>query len=344
MRILFISPLGFPIRHDSRYVGIEKLVYYYVKELAKSHEVAVWGHTDSEFPENVTNYAYKPQTEDVFLLAEVKQYQTYQTTLRKYDIIHDFSHQHLAARFNTNLPSLNLFWHAPSIAQYQKAPYNIIALSRWAVREFKKYYHQEARYQSSICIDTSIYKPSNCKRNNRFMALARMGADKGNLQAAILCKKLGVPLDIVSARGTESQGAPLTEYEKSVIELCDGEQIKLFPDSLPEPDKIKMMQTNKALLYITDAPEVTSHKIQECLNCAMPVIVPGLGALPEIVTQDVDGYLCRTENEYITAILTADKLDAAKTYEANKKKYGIEEVVADNMRLYQQVVDGLRWK
>ena len=344
MKILFISPLGFPIRPDSRYVGIEKLVWYYTRELVKQHEVAVWGHADSIFPDGVTVYPYKPDAQvDVFAIPELKQYQVYQSTLRKYDIIHDFSHQHLASRFNPNLPSLNLFWHAPSVAQYPKAPYNIVALSHWAAREFRRVYRQDARYQASICIDTALYKPSQRHRNDRFMALARMGADKGNLEAALLCKKLGVPLDIVSARGTEAQNAPLTDYEKEVLKLCDGQQIKLFPDSLPESDKIKMMQTNKALIYVSSVPEPTSHKIQECLLTGMPAVVPGIGALPEIVTQGVDGYLCRTEDEYLKAMLNVDKLDAMKTYEATKKKYGIEEVVADNIRLYDFVASGLRW-
>uniref|UniRef100_A0A6M3JUG4 Putative glycosyltransferase n=1 Tax=viral metagenome TaxID=1070528 RepID=A0A6M3JUG4_9ZZZZ len=303
------------------------------------------GHADSVFSERVTNFPTKPQPHEEFLLDELRQYRDWQWIIRYYDVIHDFSHQHLASRYMPNLPSLNIFWHAPALAKYPKSPYNIIGLSKWACREFRKVYHQEAKYQYSVCIDTDLYKPlPDAKRNDRFLSVGRMGAEKGNLNSAMLCKELGVPLDIVTARGTELNNAPLTDYEKQVMALADGEKIKIWWEKdYTEESKIKMMQTCKALIYVTDHPEVTNHKVNEAMLCGAPIIAPKIGALPEIVTDGVDGILCSSEQEFIDAVKGIEKLPPLPNPEL-AERFGVKKVVGDYLSIYEQVAGGLRWR
>ena len=339
MKVLLISPLGFAIHPETRYAGVERLVWEYSRELSKTHEVTVMGREDSIYSEAVKVLPISIlDLPDTNIFGELKSYQIYQSEIRKFDVIHDFSHQHLASRFMPALPSLNIFWHAPALAQYPKSPYNVIALSQWASREFKRIYKQEAKYQQSIVLDTTLYKLTNRHRGDRFLAVGRMGKDKGNLNAAMLCKKLGVPLDIITA----PCGEP--DYEKAVQELADGKQIKIWwEQDYTEASKIEMMQTCKALLYVTDNPEVTSHKIQESLICGAPVVVPNLGAIPEIVTHGVDGYLCRTEAEFVAAMGNVHKLSPLSKYEETKKRYSVENVVKNYLPLYESVAGGLRW-
>lgn len=343
MNILLISPLGFPINPKISYAGIERLVYYYTCELSKTHQVSVMAHSDSVFPEPIKNYHYKPRPNEDSIMAELQQFRIYQSILRSFDVIHDFSHQHLTARFMPNMPTLNIFWHAPCLAQYPKASYNIIALSKYAEREFERVYHQKARYQQSICIDTSRYKLSNRHRNDRFFAIGRLGIEKGHHLAIQICRQAGVPLDIIAARGTEMQNKPLSEYEQMIYSQCDGKQIKMLGD-LGEDEKIKIMQTNKALIYATDHPEVTSHKDQECLLCGMPALVSGIGAASEIITHGIDGYLCYSPNDFIEAIRNVDKLDCPSNNANLINRYSIESVVKTYIPLYESVANGERWK
>jgi len=330
-----VSPLGFPINPETKYAGIEKLVLYYANELNRlGHDVTVMSHADSVFPEGIKTLPYKP---DGSPLDEAIHFQIYQSHLRTFDVIHDFSHLHLIARFMASMPTLNIFWHPPALAQYAKAPYNIIALSKWAQREFERIYHQKSRYQYSIPIDTKIYKRSNRHRNNRFYALGRMGVEKGNLEAALLCIKAGVPLDIQASQETQ-----FPDYTKQVLSLCDGKQLKYLGD-LSELEKIKIMQTNKALIYATTHPEVTSHKLQECLLTGMPAIISDIGAAHEILTDKVNGFLCRREDEFIEAIKHIDDLNPDKVYEEVKHRFCIETVIGDYIKLYEEVANGARW-
>lgn len=334
MNILLVSPLGFPINKDSRYTGIEALVYNYSVELSKTNNVTVMGHYQSIFPDGVAHLKTNPEGLEMFAESELKQFQTYQSEFRKFDVIHDFSHQHFASRFISNLPSLNIFWHAPNEVQYPKAPYNIIGLSKWACRMFECYYHQKARWQISIALDTHLYSPAG-ERGDRFLTIGRMGPDKGNLEAAQLCKEMNVPLDIAGQAGDKN-------YMDSVLTLCDGDKIK-YVGEVTEVEKVALMQKCKGLIYYLRRPEVTSHKIQEAMLCGAPIITSNIGALSEIVTHGVDGFLCNNHNEFRSAIGNVMALTPTKTRAKIAETYSMENVCRAYAPLYSQVANGLRW-
>jgi len=340
MRVLLISPLGFAINQDTKYGGIERLVWNYSSELIKYHSIFVFGHSDSKFPQGVEVFGIRPYSnEDIYQQSELRQYQSFSPFLHEFDVIHDFSHSHLASRFNPNLPSLNLIWHAPFIAQFPKAPYNIICPSRWAVSEFRRFYRQDARFQQTIALDLETYKIHphfNTHRTDRFLTLGAMTPRKGNLEAVMLCKELGFKLDVVGKGYGD-------DYEKRIRKMCDGSQI-IYKGEISDEEKVRLMQRCKALVFYNNEPEVTSHKLQEALLCGASVVATNVGALPEIVTRGVNGYLCKSKEDFKKALLTVDKLDPMKVYKQVQETYSIGNVVKGWLPLYEQVKDGLRWK
>jgi glycosyltransferase involved in cell wall biosynthesis len=213
------------------------------------------------------------------------------------------------------------------------------------VWSFERYYRQKAIYQETIAIPKAEYKPNNGnKRGDRFLTIGRMSPDKGNLNAGILCKNIGVPLDIVGGRGCEQRDNPsLTAYEQDCRNIADGEMIK-FLGEVSDEQKIELMQTCKGLIYATSHTEITSHKVQECMFCGAPVILPNLGGLPEICTHGINGYLCSNEQEYTEAIKNVDKLEPMKLHKEVVDKYSVDNVVKNYVELYEKVANGLRWK
>ncbi len=335
MKVLIVSPLGHPVNQETRYAGIETLVYNFTRELKNIFPVSVMGHSESIFPDGVTVYRTDPTKLEQFIEAELVQFQTYQGIIRNFDVIHDFSHQHFAARYMPNLPSLNVFWHAPNEVQYPKAPYNIIGLSKWACRTFKQFYKHDARFQETIALDTDKYKPGTKPRTDRFMTLGVMSPSKGNREAAELCKNQGVPLDIC--------GSPLmADYVAEVMQMVDDKNI-IYHGEVDEAKKLELLQTCKALIYFLQRPEVTSHKVQEAMLCGAPVITSRIGALPEIIKHGVNGFLCSTWEEYCQALKDVDKLKPLDTRDELVKSYSIESVVRGYIPLYEKVVQGLRW-
>ena len=338
MNILLISPLGFAIHESTRYAGIEKLVHSYARELCKKHNVSVMAHADSNFPHSVAFMPTRPLTnEDIFLQAELRQYQQYQSVLRKYDVIHDFSHQHFASRFNPNLPSLNMVWHAPLVAKFPKSPYNIVMPSEWGRREFERVYNQKAKFQETITIDGRVYKPKpNVKRTDWFITLGIMRENKGNLKAVLLAKEAGIKLHVAGAKSD-----PL--YEAEILKHCDDKIRYLGEVSFHQ--KLTLMKTCKALIYAHSEPEVTSHKVQEFMFCGAPVLCSRIGALPEIVTHGVNGLLYDNDRDFIHGIKYGlDQLIPVEGHFENfRKRFSIEMVVGNYLPLCEQVANGLRW-
>ena len=336
MKVLLVSPLGFAVNPQTKYAGIERLVLSYATELSKRHEVFVLAHADSVFPPSVTVYPHRPTPGgDMLFDAELTAFQTYQSAFRKVDVIHDFSHGHLASRYMGKLPSLNIFWHDP-VVQYPKAPYNVIALSQWAKVQFKRYYHQDSKVMQSIAIDPRIYKPlSKSRRGDRYLTIGRMAEEKGNLRALGLCMETHQPLDIC---GGDSD----PKYKEAILRLCDGKQIR-FLGEVTDEEKLRLMQTCKALIYATTHAEVTNHKLQESMFCKSPVIVSNIGAAPEIVTHGVNGFLCNTHDDFIEAMDKCGDLLISKGYKDLLERYSIENVVQAYEPLYSEVANGAKW-
>ena len=334
MKILLISPVVLAVNPQMKYAGIERLVYQYAEELVKQNDVTVWGHASSVYPEGIKLFGIIPEG-NPYVDAELRLYQSYQWELRDFDIVHDFSHAHLAARYIPNLPSVNPFWHAPHTGKYPKAPYNIIALSEWARREFKRVYNQDSRYMQSIVVDGNVYKPGG-ERGDRFLTLGVMSPEKGNLAAALLCIQAGVPLDIAGASASN------LDYEKAVRAVCDGSRIRYLGE-VTEEEKVGLLQSCKALIYAISPgyAEVTSHKIQEALLCGASIITSPVGALPEIIQDGIDGRLCGNEDDFIRALKSP--LSALQTREENAVKFSAQKVCSDYQGLYEKVSHGERW-
>lgn len=342
MKILIASSLELPYTKDARFTGLERIAVMFANELNRlGHDITILAYKDTWVDEGVKLFPCELKSN---LHAEIRGFQLYSGELQNFDVIHDIGHLHLPARYMPFLPTVSVLNHAPVHAQYPKAPYNIISWSKWGVWAFRKYYKQEARYQETIAIDPKEYYPKG-ERGDRFLTIGRMSPDKGNLNTAMLCEHLELPLDIVGGRGSEfSKDDPLTPYELKCREIADGEKIR-FLGEVTDAEKIKLMQTCKALLYVTDHTEITSHKVQESIFCGSPVVIPLLGGLPEIVVSNgLDGYCCKSEQDYIEAIKSVDSLTPDLVHKQQVGKYCVENVVGNYVKLYQEVADGLRWK
>ncbi len=358
MKILCVSPIELPYHTGARYTGLEKLAVQFAEEWAKlGHEVSLIAHHSTNVSPKVNllpcdGYETIQRPDH----AEYHAYRKYQTEYRKHDVIWDITNLHLAARYMPNLPIANVFHanpHYAFLSGYLKAPYNLISWSKWGVKEIAKYYErgtpkkdggQKSVYQETIMVDPEVFKPNPLiKRTDRFLTIGRMSPEKGNLNAVRLCKELNIPIDVCGGRGAEvSSGSPLTDYEKEIQKLCDGTQIVYYGE-VSDEQKIELMQSCKALIYFTDHVEITSHKVQEAMLCGAPVIVPSTGGMPEIVTNDVDGFLCCSLNEYIEAIKNIGKLNLILPRDTTMTKYAPIKVAEGYITLFERIVKGERW-
>ena len=334
MRILINSPVVYPILADMHYAGIERLGMEYAQGLAKlGHSVSLTcapGSISLDGIELIICLQGGAEAEQVA-------YPIYADKLEGFDAILDLSHFHAPAMNKPNLPALNVFWHDPLLAKYPEPSYNILAISQYAKRNFELIYEQSAYYQEIIEVDPTVYYPAQAflLPPSRFLAAGRMGVDKGQLEAMRICRKLDAPLDVVGASG---QGDP-TDYENLVRRFATGD-ICFWGNCLDE-EKIKLMQSCKALIYPVAQVEIHSHKSVEAMFCGAPVIAYNIGAMEEVVGSA--GRVVNTEEEFISAMLTADSISRRYCREYSTARWSRNKVIPEISKLLEEVAGGKRW-
>lgn len=367
MKVLINSSVVRPHVESPRYQGIERLGKEFAIELtALGHEVTVTAPEGSQYPENIGVITVAMGGAD----AENASFPAWRHRLGEFDVIHDFSHLHSPALTIAGLPTLNVFWHDPHIAQFMEPGYNIIGLSQYAVEAFREIYKQDARHQETIVVDLEKYKSlektdsqNQCQsasknkdilkysprkkpvriavqsgRNDlklRFLSLGLMLPLKGHLEAMRLCRKLGVALDVVGGKMPTDDGS----YMEIVQKLCDGYLIKFWGD-VDDGTKISLMQSAAALVYPVGQLEIHSHKSVEAMACGCPVIAWDKGAMREVLG-DGGGLVADNEAQFLSYMETIEDWNLNPAEWATK--WGVHKVVADYIPLYEEVANGLRW-
>ena len=335
MRILIIGTTVFPCGFG-KYAGIEKLTWDFCDELAKQgHKVILAAPIGSEPPKGVelietVNCEYQQDRDDIA-------YYNYCHLLKDVDVIHDFSHGHIVARWekDKNLPIISMLWDNVT-RKYEKAPYNIVALSYWQARRFAQMYNQTVRVEN-LCVDTERYG-FNPNKEDFYLFVGKLTPEKGALQAIEMARELGVKL--VVCGGKLRTDPP--NYLYRVMEQHDGKQI-IFYGNVVDHVKIRLMQKAKALIYPVMQPEAHWQTGVEALSCGTPIIAFRLGAFQELFGNPKIGFLVRNKQEFLEAMKRIDEINPEDCRHYAVEKFDKKKVVSDYIKLYKEVAEGLRW-
>ena len=330
--VLVISPVLFPSGGDMRYAGIERLAYYWSKELAQREiRVTLVASKGSVAPKSVALISV-PQGD--FVQGELVAYGAYRHLLLQYDLILDFSHSHLAMREFT-LPAVAWCWHTPSLMQPPLPSYNVLALTEYQRQQLAQYQGVMALVLDPHCGVSGELKETD----SSYIFIGRATPTKGMLEAAVLCQELGVPLDVVGGLGPGDDPA----YLEKVQVACGNGYWGQVPDTL----KNVLLAKARALIYPINYPnqqgEAHSHKSVDSLLAGCPVVAYNQGALSEVIEHGVDGFLAQNREEFKAFMLRVEELDRELIQERAAKRWSIEGIVDRAWPLLTEVARGQTW-
>lgn len=324
------------------YSGLEQLAWQQAVGLAnKGHKVTLIAPKGSSVPNNVN------LRETTLGEPERKAYGGYWNSLSEYDVIIDNSWEKwsyvLKMENKLKIPILGVL-HAPIHTMYGSAPPVdkpcFIAISKdqsVAVKEHLKC-HAEVAYNG---VDVDFYKPSNEKRNDRYLFLARMSTIKGPDIAVKVAQNCKIPLDLVG--DDKITGEP--QLATFVHEECVKTPGLRYIGPQNRGECVIWFNTNKALLHPNKLyKEPFGLAPVEAQLCGMPVIAWDNGAMRETIKHGETGFLVNSQEEMEILI----KSDAVSSLKANACREWASQFSYNNMinryeRLCEQAIQTGGW-
>ena len=164
--------------------------------------------------------------------------------------------------------------------------------------------------------------------------LGRLTKEKGPETAIRLAKAAGMPLRM-AAKIPRSE----TRYYRERLQpLIDGQQITLIGE-VNDRGKSELLRGAAALLFPIDWPEPFGLVMIEAMACGTPVIAYRRGSVPEVIDENVTGFVVDNEDEALAAIRRVGELDRQTVRATFERRFTARRMATDYLRIYEKVLE-----
>lgn len=339
MKILLVMDPGILVPPKG-YGGHERLVYMFAQEYRRmGHQVHLLVTEGSDVPGCVMHSLGKegfPPKKSETIKALFRAWQFLRKHRNDFDLVHNFGRlAYLLPVLNdpikkimtygreisgkniqriSSLPNRNLVFTGCSsnlisrggIAGKWETVYNAI--------EFDKY-----TPQPSVAADAPL------------MFLGRIEKIKGCHTAIEVAKATGHKLIIAG------NISPLPEeqayYKEEVEPFIDGEQVQ-YVGQVNDEQKNYYLGRSKALLFPIEWNEPFGMVMTEAMACGTPVIGYHKGSVPEVVENNITGFISHSKDGLISAIGKVDSIDRVKCREAAYNKFDVSVIAKKYLSIF----------
>lgn len=185
-------------------------------------------------------------------------------------------------------------------------------------------------------IDT-IYHGLNLKQftlkkemGDYLLFFGRMHPDKGAKEAIQIAKAFGKKL--IMAGIIQDQ-----DYFDQEISPHFGEDI-VYVGSVGPEERDKLLGGAYTLLHPIYFAEPFGLSVVESMACGTPVIAFNKGSMPELIESGKNGFIVSDVNEAVEALKKIPELDRQVCREIVEKRFSVEEMVDNYIKVYQQII------
>ncbi len=332
LRIAIIADPFIPVPPVG-YGGIERiidlLINYFV---AQGHEVTLVAHKDSKvsiplipFPKQKGNLKH---LNNILSVNKIRKFEP--------DIIHSFGRlAYLLPFLRSDIPKIMSYQREPTLAQISKA----IRLAKSKTLSFTGCSNYISDKIKTIANATTVYNgfpidayvPNfTCASDAPLVFLGRIEEIKGAHLAIEVAQKTSRKLIIAGNVPPEGM-----DYFETTIRPHLDEQIT-YIGIVNDEQKNEMLRNGAALLMPILWEEPFGIVMVEAMACGTPVIALNRGSVPEVVTENVTGFICKNVDEMITAVSQIKNLDRAEVYEEASKRFNNKAIGENYLTLYRR--------
>ncbi len=266
---------------------------------------------------------------------EKAHYETFKDKLKDYDIIHGHGWWGFDYLYKQNHPQAKVCHTGHGgLAPWKTKPVenmNLIAISNFMAEKYSKQFNTHIKWvYNGIDLDAYPYK---AEKGDRLIFVGRFVSFKQPHVAIEVAKRLGMGLDLVGGAYEEPY------FTQQVKPHCDGTQIVLHTEA-PHELKVRLLQDAKALIFASAMNEPFGLVLVEANACGTPVIGSRDGAIPELLIDGVNGFVCDTVEEMVEAVKKIDTIkpeNCRKTVEQNFSRKIMSQRYLD---LYRGIIAG----
>jgi len=341
MRIAQVAPL-FESVPPALYGGSERVVSWLTEELVRlGHEVTLFASGDSRTAARLVPACEKALWRDKAcretLPQQVRMLELVFRDVTRFDIIHfhcDYIHFPLVRRYGyPTLTTLHGYIHPHDLCdllqEYRDVPLASISDNQRASTPGANW---QGTIHHGLPRDLHTFSPED----GEYLAfLGRVSPEKGLERAIEVARRTGIPLKIAAKiydedrRYFEQDIKPLLEKSASFVE---------FVGEVGGPAKNDFLGKAKALLFPVDWPEPFGLVMIEAMACGTPVIGWRNGSVPEVIEDEVNGFVVSSVDEAVECVGELSSLRREACREIFETRFRVERMTADYLKMYEKVI------
>ena len=223
---------------------------------------------------------------------------------------------------------LPISWYPPDLFEQENVTFNFVSESQARSAPVRC---EVPVIANGVDLEQLFVSP---EKGNYLLWLGRICPEKGPHIALRVAHQLKRPL--VLAGPLHSFAAHRDFYTEEVAPHLDSARTYIGPVSGAR--KSRLLSEAACLLVPSLAEETSSLVAMEAIASGTPVVAFGSGALPEVVDQEVTGYIVHSEEEMSSAINFAERLSPAECRAVAEKRFSGEKMSQQYLELYRTLV------
>lgn len=338
LKIAIIAGPTIPVPPKA-YGGIERIVFMLIQELIKmGHEVTLFAHPASQ--PNCKLIPYQ-ESQPYGLIDFLRiNWLTHRQITGRFDILHTFGRMsNIALLMPKALPKIVSYQLPPTVSQVKKAmrmakqnSLFFTACSQFIAKQIQDIATVKTIYNGVSLLDYD-FNPS-VSTTAPLVFLGRIQHEKGTHIAIEVAKKTNHKLIIAGNIPNETLHQ---RYFKEKIEpFIDGEQIR-YIGPVNNQQKNKILGDAKAFLMPVLWDEPFGIVMAEALACGTPILGFNRGAIPEVVHNHVNGWVCKDVEDMVKAVARLETISRATCRQTVEDHFSASVLAKQYEDLYLQL-------
>ena len=315
------------------YGGIERIVYMLVCGLIElGHEVYLFAHPESETPAKLIPYKGRRSRSFLDTMRNAMQIKSFVEKTGGIDIIHSFSRlAYLVFLMKSSIPKIQSYQRHISPRSIRMGIFlggrtlSFTAVSEFCARTANFVGGNWSIIHNGVPINTYNFVPE-VPSDAPLVFLGRIERIKGVHTAIEVAKKTGRRLII--AGNHACSGKEYEYFSKEILPHCDGKTIR-YIGSVDDNQKNELLGGSAALLFPVEWGEPFGIVMAEALACGSPVIAFNRGAVPEVVHDGINGFICNSINEMVGAVRKIPSIERTSCRMGIEKRFSDRVIIKE---------------